>query len=274
MNKKIVILNGSPQNLPARPVHPFPEKRYSMRDEHSKKNVEKADGPPLSRRRFFTFTSMAALLAVVGTVLPGKLFFGSSSFTAEAVADGGSGGRKNILIITGSARVQGNSELLAESFAKGAREAGHNVNIFQSGQSRMSGCLYCDACWSGGKPCVIEDNFDKLWPLLEQADMLVFCSPLYWYTYSGHIKNAMDRMYAYSKKNKPRDLKVKEAMLLMCGESWFKKSFDGPAESYRQMLGFKGWKDRGMLFVTRVHERGEIAGNSSLKAAEKMGFEA
>lgn len=228
---------------------------------------------PLSRRKFFTFTGVATLLAMAGSILPG--WFSSNSLGAtEAFAASGSNQPKNILVLTGSARIKGNSELLAEAFAKGARESGHTVNIFQSGQKRMSGCLYCDGCWSNGKPCVVEDNFDQLWPLLEQADMLVFCSPLYWYNFSGHIKNAMDRLYAYSKKDKLRDLKIKEAMLLMCGESWFKKSFDGPAEAYRQMLGFKGWKDRGRLFVTSVHERGEIAGNSSLKTAEKMGREA
>lgn len=243
-----------------------------MKDKH-KNPVGPDSGFPVSRRKFFAFTSMATFLAMTGSLLPG-IFSSGSPAASEAFAATGPGKSKNILIITGSARVQGNSELLAEAFAKGAREAGHTVNIFQSGQNRMSGCLYCDACWSTGKPCVVEDNFDKLWPLLEQADMLVFCSPLYWYNFSGHIKSAMDRMYAYSKKDKPRDLKIQEAMLLMCGESWFKKSFDGPAEAYRQMLGFKGWKDRGRLFVTSVHKKGEITGNSSLNTAERMGREA
>lgn len=229
---------------------------------------------PVSRRRFFAFTGTATFLAMAGSLLPGLFSPNPSTATQAFAASGSSGKPKNILIITGSARIGGNSDLLAEAFAKGAGESGHTVNIFHSGRERMSGCLYCDACWSGGKPCVVEDNFAKLWPLLEQADMLVFCSPLYWYNFSGHIKNAMDRLYAYSKKDKPRDLKIKEAMLLMCGESWFKKSFDGPAEAYRQMLGFKDWKDRGRLFVTSVHNRGEIAGNSSLKTAEKMGREA
>lgn len=104
--------------------------------------------------------------------------------------------------------------------------------------------------------------------------MLVFCSPLYWYNFSGHIKNAMDRLFPYSQKNKPRDLKIKEVMLLVCGESWFKKSFAGPAESYRQMPGYKGWKDRGRIFVAGVYDHGEIAGDSSLKTAEQMSREA
>ena len=246
-----------------------------MKKEHNDiRENHKEKGFPLSRRRFFAFTGVATLLAMAGSLLPSSFSFGPSGASVTYAMAGGAKKTKNILIITGSARVGGNSELLADAFAGGARESGHTVNIFHSGQDRMSGCLYCDACWSTGKPCVIEDSFNKLWPLLEQADMLVFCSPLYWYTYSGHIKNAMDRLYAYSKKNKPRDLKIKEAMLLMCGESWLKKSFDGPAESYRQMLGLKGWNDCGRLFVTSVHEKGEIAGNSSLKTAEKMGREA
>lgn len=244
-----------------------------MSEEQQKQHEEEIDRPRVSRRKFFAFIGMTTLLTVAGSGLP-RWFSGASSLTAEAAAAEGSAKHKNILIITGSARAQGNSEILAESFAKGAREAGHTVTIFQSGQHRVSGCLACDACWSTGKPCVMEDNFDTLWPLLEQADMLVLCSPLYWYALSGHIKNALDRMYAYSKKDKLRDLKIKEAMLLMCGESWFKKSFDGPAESYRQMLGYKGWKDRGRLFVTSVHEKGEIVAHSALKTAEKMGHEA
>lgn len=238
-------------------------------EQNNARHKEDGSAFPVSRRGFFAFTGATALLTLIGGLLPGV--FSTGTTASQAHAAGSSGKPKNILIITGSARSGGNSELLAEAFAKGAKASGHTVNTFHSGQDRMSGCIACDACWSTGKPCVIEDGFDAMWPLLEQADMLVFCSPLYWYSFSGHIKNAMDRIYAYSKKDIPRPLKVREAMLLMCGETWFKKSFDGPAESYRQILGYKGWKDRGRLFVTSVHEQGEIAGNSALKTAEEMG---
>ena len=101
--------------------------------------------------------------------------------------------------------------------------------------------------------------------------MLVFCSPLYWYNFSGHIKCVMDRLYPYSKKQKLRDMPVREAMLLMCGESLFLRSFAGPAEAYRQMLGFKGWKDRGRLFVTGVNDAGDMVGHKALATAEDMG---
>lgn len=237
----------------------------------SQNSPEKAcQRPHLSRRGLFFGAGAAALLAVAGGTLF-RHFSSTSPVKVESFISSGTGEKKHILIITGSARSGGNSELLAEAFARGAGEAGHTVDIFSSGRMPMSACLHCEECWSAGKPCVLEDNFENFWPLLEQAEMLVFCSPLYWYNFSGHIKCAMDRMYPYSRKNRLRDMNVKEAMLLMCGESLFPRSFAGAAEAYRQMLGFKRWTDRGRLFVPGVHEFGDMKGNKALAVAEQMG---
>lgn len=236
----------------------------------SSQNMSKDSGKSgLSRRSLFLGAGALALITAGCSLY--KHVSSTSSVKVENFTTPATGGKKHILIVTGSARAGGNSEVLAEAFAKGARSAGHDVDIFASGINRMSACLHCEGCWSTGKPCVVEDNFEKFWPLLEQADMIVFCSPLYWYNVSGHIKCAMDRLYPYSKKEKLRDLPIKEAMLLMCGESMFLRSFAAAAESYRQMLGYKGWKDRGRLFVTGVHEMGDIQGNKALKIAEEMG---
>lgn len=228
-----------------------------------------ADGKRLSRRKLF-FGAGAALLAAVGGPLY-RHFASTSPVRVESFMTSGSGERKTILVLTGSARPKGNSDLLADAFVRGARAAGHTVNVFHSGRTPMRACLHCEQCWRTGKPCVLEDSFSTFWPLLEQAEMLVFCSPLYWYNFSGHIKCAMDRMYPYSRKNRLRDMKVKEAMLLMCGESLFPRSFAGAAEAYRQMLGLKHWTDRGRLFVTGVHELGDMKGHKALAIAEQMG---
>lgn len=231
---------------------------------------EVSSRPRLSRRRLFFGAGAAALFAAVGGTLF-RYFVSTSPMKVESFMTYGTGKKKHILILTGSSRVGGNSDLLAEAFAKGALDSGHTVDIFSTGKMRMSACLHCEGCWSTGTPCVLQDNFEKLWPLLEKAELLVFCSPLYWYNFSGHIKSAMDRLYPYSKKEKLRDLPIKEAMLLMCGESLFPRSFAGPAEAYRQMLGLKGWQDRGRLFVTGVHEQNAIKGHKALVTAEEMG---
>lgn len=217
--------------------------------------------------------SLGGVLAALG--LAGgflyRHFSSSTPINVESFATTGNGEKKNILFLTGSARAGGNTDILADSFVKGAKSAGHRVQVFNSGKNPMLACLHCDACWSSGEPCVVHDNFALFWPMLEQADMLVLASPLYWYNFSGHIKCAIDRMYPYSRKNRPRDLKLREAMLLMCGESHFPRSFAGAAESYRQILGLKNWKDRGRLFVTGVHEYGGMKKDNAVAVAEEMG---
>lgn len=230
----------------------------------------KAKDGSVSRRKLLSWAGGISVVAAVGA-LAYRHFSSTSAVKVESFSTAGSGEKKNILVLTGSGRARGNSDLLAEAFIRGAREAGHTVNSFNTGREPMSACLHCERCWSNGKPCVIEDSFGKLYPLLEQAEMLVFCSPLYWYNFSGHIKCAMDRMYPYSCKNRHSDMRVKESMLLMCAQSHFLRSFAGPAEAYRQMLGFKHWKDRGRLFVTGVDDIGAIAGSKALIAAEEMG---
>ncbi|MBQ9536665.1 MAG: flavodoxin family protein [Desulfovibrionaceae bacterium] len=226
--------------------------------------------PHVKRRKLLTFAGLGSLLALAGG-LAYKHFSATSQIKVESFLTPGSGRKKNILVLTGSGRRRGNSDLLAWAFVKGARAASHEVNVFHTGREPMQACMHCGGCWTHGKPCVIEDSFDKLFPWLEQAELLFFCSPLYWYNFSGNIKCAMDRMYPYSQKNRLRDMPVSETMLLMCGQSHFLRSFAGPAEAYRQMLGYKHWQDRGRLFVTGVDEYGAMAKDKALATAEEMG---
>lgn len=182
-----------------------------------------------------------------------------------------SGRRRSVLVVTGSARQGGNSDVMASAFMRGAVEAGHGVLLFEAGRTPVGGCLHCESCWSGGRPCVQEDAFDTFWPMLEASDLLVFCSPLYWYNFSGQIKCLIDRLYPYSRGNCPRKLRVKESMLLMCGETPLPRSFAGAYESWRQSLGILGWKDRGRLFATMVGEYGDMAKDGALETAREMG---
>ncbi len=222
-------------------------------------------------RRGLVLGGTLAALGLASGAWAVKTLTSTSSMRVESFYEKGDGRKKKVLVLTGSGRNGGNSDLLAEAFARGAKEAGHEVDVFASGQKPMMACLHCEGCWSEGRPCVIEDSFEELWPLLEKAELLVLVSPLYWYNVTGHLKCAIDRFYPYSKKNRARDMAVKEAMLLMCGESRLPRSFAGPAEAYRQMLGYKRWKHRGRLFVGGVDEYGAMKGNAALATAEEMG---
>ena len=180
---------------------------------------------------------------------------------------------KNILIITGSARKGGNTDLLAEAFLRGAKEAGHEVHKFESAVDTVEGCLACDTCWGKDKPCSFDDGFDKLSPMLEKADLLVLCSPLYWYTLSAQIKAAIDKFYSYMVAKSPTKLKFKETMLLMCAEDDTPGAFDGAVGTYKAIGAYLNVADRGMLLIPGVHAKGDIHQTDALVRAEKMGAE-
>ena len=223
-----------------------------------------------SRRKLLAWAGAAAIGA--GAAAAGwKHFSGTVQVKVESFFAAGDGRKKNVLVLSGSGRKGGNTELLASAFAKGAREAGHDVHAFNAALDPMRGCMHCGGCWSRNAPCVMDDGFSRLYPLIEQAELLVLCSPLYWYSLSGHLKCAMDRLYPYFQKDRPRSLKVRETMLLMCGQTRLLRSFAGAAETYRQGIGFAGWRDRGRLFATGVDGLGAIAGSSALAEAETMG---
>ena len=179
--------------------------------------------------------------------------------------------QKNILLITGSPRKKGNSNLLADAFTKGAQSAGHTVTRFDSGTKLIGGCKACDTCWSKGKACSFSDGFDDLPALIEQADMLVICSPLYWFTFSAQLKAALDRMYGYTTPQCPKKLRIQEGALLMCAAEPDAGVFAGPAASYASLLKFMNWTDRGMVLVPGVYEKGDITKTDGLERAEKLG---
>jgi hypothetical protein len=57
---------------------------------------------------------------------------------------------KEILVLAGSPRINGNSDMLADAFIEGAKKAGHSVTKIYAAAHKVNGCLGCNKCWSDG----------------------------------------------------------------------------------------------------------------------------
>lgn len=180
---------------------------------------------------------------------------------------------KNILIITGSPRKGGNSNRLADSFMKGARAAGHEVTTFSSAETPVAPCIACNACWKKGKACSLDDTFDTLSSLLEKSDVLVLCSPLYWFTFSAQLKAALDKCYAFTVPHCKKRLKVTATVLLMSAGDPDEAAFTGAVSTYKAIGDYLNLADRGVILAPGVQERGEITATDALERAEKLGRE-
>ena len=176
---------------------------------------------------------------------------------------------KKVLIISSSPRKGGNSETLAAAFAKGAREAGNQVETVSLRDKQIGFCKGCFACLKLGH-CVIQDDAVEIAAKMHDADVLVFATPVYYYSVSGQLKTMLDRAnplydtdYAFTK-----------AYLLAAAAEDAPETFEGTEKAVQ------GWVDcfprctlAGTVFAGGVNGVGEIAGHVALEQAYRMGKE-
>lgn len=122
-----------------------------------------------------------------------------------------------ILVLNGSPRPHGNTASMVASFAKGAKENGHQVDVVNVCQKKIAGCLACEYCHKKDsdheRQCVQQDDMQEVYPLLDEAEMIVLASPVYYHSFSGQLQCAIHRIYAL---DKPKHLK-KAALILSSG---------------------------------------------------------
>ncbi len=122
-----------------------------------------------------------------------------------------------ILVLNGSPRPHGNTAAMVEAFTEGAKENGHQVDVVNVCQKKIAGCLACEYCHkkdSGHeRQCVQQDDMQEVYPLLDEAEIIVLASPIYYHGFTGQLQCAINRIYAL---DKPKNLK-KAALIMSSG---------------------------------------------------------
>ena len=179
---------------------------------------------------------------------------------------------KKIIILNGSPRLKGNTMLLCQALEAGAQEAGHSVQRFDLQKMKISGCI---GCMKGGKdrlsPCTIKDDMDKIYPAYEECDLVVLASPMYYWTISGQLKCAFDRLFAVAECNPNYANPVKECALLMAAEDDTPENWQAIKSWYGNLISALQWKDRGSVLAGGFMDAGSIAGKPALDLAKDLG---
>ena len=103
--------------------------------------------------------------------------------------------KMKVLGIYGSPRKGGNSDQLLDKALEGARSAGAETMAVYARDLKMCGCLECGGCDKTGK-CVVEDDMQSVYPLLEEADVIFLASPIFFYSITAQAKALIDRSQA------------------------------------------------------------------------------
>lgn len=174
---------------------------------------------------------------------------------------------KNVLILSASLRPRSNSEGLAAAFAAGAREAGHNVKEISLKGKHIAFCTGCLTCQKTGR-CVIADDARAVAEKAKAADVIVFASPVYYYSIAGQLKTLLDRMNPlFSSEYRFRDI-----YFLASAAEDAPETMEGPQKAIR------GWADcfekarlAGTVFAGGCTEPGASEHHPALAQAYDMG---
>lgn len=187
---------------------------------------------------------------------------------------------KNILVIQGGGRPKGNTAQLIEYFVKGAQETGHQIEIISLLKKEVNGCIGCNAC-RYGKPCVQKDSFNEIVPKMKAADLIVFASPLYFWTISSKIKAFIERFYCIAEEDPHPPLgryekyPVKDCALLVTAADNFFWTFEQVTSYYKfALINYIGFNDKGMILAGGCGDtngKPQIDKTSYLEAAYEFG---
>ena len=153
-----------------------------------------------------------------------------------------------ILILNGSPRPKGNTKQMIRAFCQGLEEAGHEYEQYDVCRMEIKGCLACEYCHGKGQgTCIRKDDMARIYQSLQEADMLVLASPIYYHGLTGQLKCVIDRFYAAAYPEKPERL-GKIAMFLSSGDP---DMYDGALFSYRgDFLDYLKLEDMGVFTTT------------------------
>jgi multimeric flavodoxin WrbA len=174
---------------------------------------------------------------------------------------------KKILVIEGSPRKGGNTDLLSDEFIRGAKEAGHDVEKAYLQGMNIHYCVDCEACMKNGGTCVQKDDFAGIAAKLLSCDVLVLASPVYYYSVTAQMKTMIDRCYSILSS-----LKDKECYFISTAMSETKEYFQTAIDTYHGFICcYPNMTDKGIILGFGTGPKGAIAGNPALEQAYQAG---
>lgn len=174
---------------------------------------------------------------------------------------------KNILILSGSPRKGGNSDLLCDEFYRGAVYSGNNVEKICIRTKKIGYCMACYYCKKSGGICAIKDDMGEILDKINKADVIVMASPVYFYSIDAQMKTLIDRTVA-----RWTTIKDKEFYYIMTAAEDSETVMDCTLECFRGFAEcLDGSKEMGVIYGKGVYEAGEIKNSPAMKQAYEMG---
>lgn len=175
----------------------------------------------------------------------------------------------NIVILQGSPNIKGSTNLLVESFSKGAIEAHHNVKRLDICNMGINPCIGCVVCGYEG-PCVQDDDNEIIKKELLASDMVVFATPLYYYGMTAQLKTVIDRFCSYNSSLHSKRLKSALLAVAWNSDDW---TFEALETHYKTLVRYNHFEDKGMILGYGCGIPSMTQNSKYMQAAYELGKE-
>jgi multimeric flavodoxin WrbA len=168
----------------------------------------------------------------------------------------------NVLVFSGSPRKNGNTETLAGSVIAGVETAGGACELIRLAEKKIHPCIGCGGCEKEGI-CVIKDEMQDLYPMIESADRIIIVSPIYFYGVTAQTKAFIDRCQAlwsrkYLLKRRLKGDVPKIGFFLSVAATKGERVFEGSILTVQYGLDAMDFAYGGELVLRGVDRKGAI----------------
>lgn len=171
-----------------------------------------------------------------------------------------------ILVLSGSPRKNGNTDLLVEAFKNGVKK-NNEIDIISVRDYNINPCIGCNRCFENdGNICIQRDDMPLIYDRMKEADIVVIASPVYFYGISAQLKALVDRFHTPMRNS----FNTKKLGLILVGAATIPELFDSILIQYKLIIKFFGLEDIGTVLVSGSKDKGDITEND-LKKAYKLG---
>ena len=144
------------------------------------------------------------------------------------------------LIINGSPRLRGKSSHVARRLARDLGQSPENsVDVVDLTEFSIGACTACDGCKKTAT-CIIRDDMQDVYPLLDSVDELIVVSPVFFAGPPAQLKALLDRLQCYfwsDMRTKPK----RKAALYVIGDGGDPHGHDPLITIVRSSLAVAGF---------------------------------
>jgi len=186
-----------------------------------------------------------------------------------------------VLGLYGSPRKGGNTDQLLDKVLEGAQSAGAEVKRVYVRDLNLCGCIECGGCDKTGE-CVVQDDMQKVYPLLDWAEIIFLASPIFFYGVTAQAKALIDRAQAHwsrrllEKTPEERELRNRgRGYLITVGATRGKNLFEGAILTAKYFFDALDMSYEGGIFFRSLEKRNAVQENpETLQEAFTLGLKA